>query len=207
MSSKITTGTRAQVWHGTARHTSGGLTKSDLLKNKAGRIVSRKKHHSAKKDNRLVKAGYKTKKGSFGFVKMGSRKRGRKSHKGGASMAPATRALMAGGAPYGDNVYPSNFSVGNNNDSSSTTLGNRISGAGITNFGSGSTNVHIRAGMTAGSRHKKRGGNPGPPPIYRATMGGRRRKGRKGQMGGLYNRSHGAQGIGSVALQLPNATM
>jgi len=143
MSSKITTGTRAQVWHGTARHTSGGLTKSDLMKNKAGRIVSRKKHHSAKKDNRLVKAGYKTKKGSFGFVKVGSRKRGRKSHKGGA--------------PYGDNVSPSNFSVGNNN-SSSSTIGNRISGAGITNFGSGSTNVHMRAGMTAGSRHKKRGG-------------------------------------------------
>jgi len=239
MSSKITTGTRAQVWHGTARHTSGGLTKSDLMKNKAGRIVSRKKHHSAKKDNRLVKAGYKTKKGSFGFVKMGSRKRGRKSHKGGA--------------PYGDNVSPSNFSAGNNNDSSSSTSGNRISGAGITNFGSGSTNVHIRAGMTAGSRHKKRGGMipgahgsgeatmnggmipgahgsgeatmnggmipgahgsgeatmngggfpPHPPRPY-ASMGGRRRK---GQMGGLYNRSHGAQGLGSTALQLTNATM
>jgi hypothetical protein len=185
MSSKITTGTRAQVWHGTARHTSGGLTKSDLMKNKAGRIVSRKKHHSAKKDNRLVKAGYKSKKGSFGFVKVGSRKRGRKSHKGGYSMDPTTRTLMAGGAPYGDNVSPSNFSAGNNNSSSSTS-GNRISGAGITNFGSGSTNVHMRAGMTAG---------------------GRRRKGRKGQMGGLYNRSHGAQGLGSAALQLTNATM
>ena len=186
MSSKITTGTRAQVWHGTARHTSGGLTKSDLMKNKAGRIVSRKKHHSAKKDNRLVKAGYKTKKGSFGFVKVGSRKRGRKSHKGGA--------------PYGDNVSPSNFSVGNNN-SSSSTIGNRISGAGITNFGSGSTNVHIRAGMTAGGSH------PPPVPFHPPRMGGRRRKGRKGQMGGLYNRSHGAQGLGSAALQLPNATM
>ena len=126
----------------------------------------------------------------------------------GPANDPLEATLMAGGAPYGDNVTPSNFSVGNNNDSSSTTLGNRISGAGITNFGSGSTNVHIRAGMTAGSRHKKRGGgNHGPPPPYRATMGGRRRKGRKGQMGGLYNRSHGAQGIGSVALQLTNATM
>ena len=224
MSSKITTGTRAQVWHGTARHTSGGLTKSDLMKNKAGRIVSRKKHHSAKKDNRLVKAGYKTKKGTFGFVKVGSRKRGRKSHKGGSSMDPATRALMAGGssmdpatralmaggAPYGDNVSPSNFSVGNNNASSSSTLGNRISGAGITNFGSGSTNVHMRAGMTAGSRRKKmRGGRtPGAHGSGIATMrGGKRRKGRKGQMGGLYNRSHGPQGLGSDALQITNATM
>ena len=199
MSSKITTGTRAQVWHGTARHTSGGLTKSDLMKNKAGRIVSRKKHHSAKKDNRLVKAGYKTKKGTFGFVKVGSRKRGRKSHKGGSSMDPATRALMAGGAPYGDNVSPSNFSVGNNNASSSSTLGNRISGAGITNFGSGSTNVHMRAGMTAGSRRKKmRGGRtPGAHGAGIATMRGGRTPGAHGagiatMRGGMIPGSHGS---------------
>ena len=36
------TGSRAQVWHGKARRTAGGLTKSMLTKNKAGRIVSRK---------------------------------------------------------------------------------------------------------------------------------------------------------------------
>jgi hypothetical protein len=171
------------------------------MKNKAGRIVSRKKHHSAKKDNRLVKAGYKTKKGTFGFVKVGSRKRGRKSHKGGNGMAPLsqqlwgsgsaeTRALQAGGAPYGDNVTPSNFSAGDSNDNGSSMLGNGISGAGITNFGHGSTGVQIRAGMT--------GGYPGPPP--RPPMGGRRRKGRKGQMGGLYNRSH--SGPGSAGIQL-----
>ena len=35
-------GSRAQVWHGTAAETSGGLTKSKLMKNRAGRIVSRK---------------------------------------------------------------------------------------------------------------------------------------------------------------------
>ena len=37
-----TIGTRAQVWHGNAKHTSGGLIKSDLMQNRAGRIVSKK---------------------------------------------------------------------------------------------------------------------------------------------------------------------
>ena len=62
-------GTRAQVMHGTADHTSGGLTKRDLKYNKWGRIVSRKKSSMAKKTRRLEKAGYKAKKGSFGVVK------------------------------------------------------------------------------------------------------------------------------------------
>ena len=64
-------GTRAQVWHGTAYKTTGGLTKGDLMQNKAGRIVSRAKHNTAKKEKRLVKAGYLTKKGHFGFIKDG----------------------------------------------------------------------------------------------------------------------------------------
>jgi len=83
-------GSRAQVWHGTAYKTSGGLTKNNLIQNKAGRIVSKDKHNTAKKEKRLVKAGYGTKKGKFGFVLLGkSRKHhGRKSrshrrHKGG----------------------------------------------------------------------------------------------------------------------------
>jgi hypothetical protein len=62
-------GSRAQVMHGTAHHTSGGLTKKDLKMNKWGRIVSRKKSAKAKKDKRLEKAGYKTKKGKFGAIK------------------------------------------------------------------------------------------------------------------------------------------
>jgi len=36
-------GSRAQVMHGTADHTTGGLKKGDLKMNKWGRIVSRKK--------------------------------------------------------------------------------------------------------------------------------------------------------------------
>jgi hypothetical protein len=62
-------GSRAQVMHGTAHHTSGGLTKKDLKYNKNGRIVSRKKSMKAKKEKRLEKAGYKTRKGKFGVVK------------------------------------------------------------------------------------------------------------------------------------------
>jgi hypothetical protein len=66
-------GSRAQVMHGTAYKTSGGLTKKDLFQNKNGRIVSRKKHELAKKEKRLLKAGYGTKKGHFGAVKLHSR--------------------------------------------------------------------------------------------------------------------------------------
>lgn len=62
-------GSRSQVMHGTAHHTSGGLTKSDLKYNKWGRIVSRAKSVKAKKEKRLEKAGYKTRKGKFGAVK------------------------------------------------------------------------------------------------------------------------------------------
>ena len=37
-------GSKAQVWHQTALQTSGGLKKEDLMMNKRGRIVSKKKH-------------------------------------------------------------------------------------------------------------------------------------------------------------------
>ena len=97
-----TVGSRAEVWHGTAKKTSGGLTKSHLMKNKNGRIVSRKKHATAKKDNRLVKAGYGTRKGHFGYVmKNGktSRKRGRKGHKGGMNHN-GSMGVGSNGHPY-----------------------------------------------------------------------------------------------------------
>ena len=62
-------GSRIQVLNGTAYKTTGGLTKSNLLMNKWGRIVSAKKHKTAKKEKRLEKHGYFAKKGKFGFVK------------------------------------------------------------------------------------------------------------------------------------------
>ena len=86
---QVLEGSRAQVYHGTAFKTSGGLKKCDIIMNKNGRIVSKAKHNTAKKEKRLVKAGYGTKKGKFGFVKIGSKKsrssKGKsRKHRGGA---------------------------------------------------------------------------------------------------------------------------
>ena len=65
-------GTKAQVFHGTAKHTSGGLTRKDLMKTKKGRIVSRKKHAAGKRAlSRLRKAGFVAKKGTFKLFKRG----------------------------------------------------------------------------------------------------------------------------------------
>jgi hypothetical protein len=124
-------GTRAQVWHGTAYKTTGGLSKPDLMQNKAGRIVSKAKHMSAKREKRLVKAGFLTKKGQFGFVKNGkSMKKARKGsrkmrggvgnavglgHLGVAQDAALVAAggsrrrrsrKMRGGMAYGGNLSP-----------------------------------------------------------------------------------------------------
>ena len=202
----MTVGSRAQVWHGTAKHTSGGLTKTQLMMNRAGRIVSRKKHHSAKKDNRLVKAGYKTKKGHFGFVKVGSRKRGRKGHRGGSGglynrgLSPLAlgngidgqgitdyglgannvqmAAGMSGGAIYGSDSIGANLSDAfGSSDNMNGASGDGISGAGITNFGSSSTGVQMRAGMSAGGRRRKSRGRRG-----RRSMG---------MMGGTLDNSSG----------------
>ena len=139
MTFKTIIGSRAEVWHGTAKHTSGGLTKAHLMKNKSGRIVSRKKHFSAKRENRLVKAGYKTKKGHFGFVKTGSKKHGRKHG----------RKHMKGGMPHNiSNADSANHSGNGSNN------GNNIAGAGITDFGPTSTSVQTRASMAGGKRRK-----------------------------------------------------
>ena len=83
-------GSRAQVMHGTAYKTSGELTKSDLIQNKNGRIVSKKKHNLEKRVKRLIRAGYGTKKGHFGFVRIGSSKKSRgsksKKYRGGSGI-------------------------------------------------------------------------------------------------------------------------
>ena len=83
-------GSRASVFHGTAYKTAGELTKSAFIKNKQGRIVSEKKHNTAKKEMRLVKAGYGTQKGKFGYVKLngtkGRSRSGSRSRSGGRKM-------------------------------------------------------------------------------------------------------------------------
>lgn len=48
-----TVGSRAQVMHGTAMKTPGGLFKKNLRRNKHGRIVSIKASKSAKKNKNL----------------------------------------------------------------------------------------------------------------------------------------------------------
>jgi hypothetical protein len=72
-------GSREQVWNGTAYKTEGNLIKSDFMMNKWRRIVSVKKHHTAKKEKRLEKYGFFTQKGKFGFVKKDGKRKTKKS--------------------------------------------------------------------------------------------------------------------------------
>jgi len=67
-------GSRVQVWNGSAYKTPGELTKSQLYFTKNRRIVSRKKHFTAKKEKRLEKYGYFATKGKFGFIKKTARR-------------------------------------------------------------------------------------------------------------------------------------
>jgi len=93
-----TVGTRAQVWHGTAKKTPGGLTKSDLMKNKHGRIVSKRKHNIGKKTiKHLKKLGYVAKKGHFTLFKKGHKNSKHHSRK------------MNGGTAYGGPLSPETY--------------------------------------------------------------------------------------------------
>ena len=76
-----TFGSRAQVWHGNAKMTTGRLTKKHLKKNKQGRIVSKKLSNKAKKEKRLKKAGWTHKKGQFGAIKIENKKAAKKTIK------------------------------------------------------------------------------------------------------------------------------
>jgi hypothetical protein len=82
-------GTKAEVFHGTAKHTSGGLHKKDLMKTKRGRIVSRRKHAAGQKAiKKLRKLGYVAKKGTFKLFS--------KKSKRGGSDAFADYKMMGG---------------------------------------------------------------------------------------------------------------
>lgn len=58
MSKKV--GSKAEVWHGTAEHTAGKLYKADLMQNKHGRIVSKKKHELGQKNIEVLQQFQKT---------------------------------------------------------------------------------------------------------------------------------------------------
>lgn len=74
-------GSREQVHNGTAYKTKAGLTTDDILMNKWGRLVSAKKHETAKKEMRLEKHGYSAKKGKFGYVKKSTTRKQKKEKK------------------------------------------------------------------------------------------------------------------------------
>jgi hypothetical protein len=74
-------GSREQVMNGTAYKTSGELTKDDLVVNKHGRIVSKVKYETSKKERRLEKYGYFAKKGKFGYVKKGTKRKSKKKRR------------------------------------------------------------------------------------------------------------------------------
>ena len=165
-------GSRRQVWNGTAKKTSGGLTKSDLIMSH-GRIVSKSKHFSAKKEMRLLKHGYGTKKGKFGYVKINSKKHRRKMRGGHSSISQSLSPFGVDG--QGITNYDSHGSIGvqeaagmaggsglkslspfgSSNWSGDGNSGNGISGAGITDFNKdGSAGLQIRAGMSGGKRRR-----------------------------------------------------
>lgn len=50
-----TVGTKLEVWRGKARKTAGGLAKSDLIRSKSGKIVSKKASLAAQKGGHLGK--------------------------------------------------------------------------------------------------------------------------------------------------------
>lgn len=84
-------GSRIQVWNHNAYKTPGGLTRKHLVMNKWNRIVSAKKHKTAKKEKRLEKYGYFAKKGKFGYVRRSlKRKGGSKGISGVAEHAAAS---------------------------------------------------------------------------------------------------------------------
>jgi hypothetical protein len=107
MSEKIpAVGTKAMVWHGSAKHTSGGLKKSDLMKHK-GRIISRKKHAAGKKAIKHLRAlGFIAKKGTFKLMsksmahspKKGRHSRGRRTRRRGGSTPRAYSSHVLGAA-------------------------------------------------------------------------------------------------------------
>lgn len=97
---KVVRGSRAQVWNGTAYKTEGGLLRSALMKSH-GRIVSAKKHKTAKKELRLQKYGYFAQKGKFGYVKKSASRKLRKSlrKKRGGGLSSLSPLELGSSAP------------------------------------------------------------------------------------------------------------
>jgi len=107
-------GSKAEVWHQTAKHTSGGLFKKDLMKHK-GRIISRRKHTAGKKAIKHLRAlGYIAKKGTFKLFRKSMASKTAKKHgkrhtrrRGGANGVPSLGASSGTGLGAGAVSKPS----------------------------------------------------------------------------------------------------
>jgi hypothetical protein len=134
-----------------------------------GRIVSKSKHFSAKKEMRLLKYGYGTKKGKFGYVKINSKKHRRKMRGGHSSISQSLSPFGVDGQGITD--YDSHGSIGVQEAAgmaggsgmksfspfgSSKWSGDGISGAGITDFNQkGSVGLQLEAGMSGGKKRRR----------------------------------------------------
>jgi len=165
-------GTRAQVWHGTAYKTSGGLNKNELFQTKAGRIVSKAKHFSAKKENRLVKAGYGTKKGKFGYVKLTKTK----STRGGGTTTAPTISSNTSASPSTSSMNTATSSM---NTAASSLL--KAMTPSATSTTSASTNA---MSTTKGGSRRRRGGEN--LQLYATSQNGGSRRRRGGENLQLY---------------------
>ena len=192
MTFEQTTGTRAQVWHGTAKKTSGGLTKTALMMNKHGRIVSRKKHNTAKKEKRLVKAGFLTKKGQFGFIKKGTRKHRR--HR--------SRKMRGGADGDVDMSMGSEFIEDDNNDGGNDEI---VEDEIVETGGK-----RRRRKMRGGTGSAVGSGYLGAPLDAALSHGGRRRRGSRSRRmrggmaygGPLSPLAYDGQGVGTSGVDL-----
>jgi hypothetical protein len=89
-------GSKAQVFHGTAERTAGGLKKDDLMQTSAGRIVSKKAHAAGLVAiQRLRNAGFVAKKGEFKLFKKEDAKSKSKSKSPANHMKAHNRAVRA----------------------------------------------------------------------------------------------------------------
>jgi hypothetical protein len=148
-----TFGSKAQVWHGTAKKTSGGLTKGDLMKNKHGRIVSRRKHSMGKKSiKHLRKLGYIAKKGKFTLFHKGHKSR---KMRGGANLPMANGQHSTSSSTNSNQLGPAAMAQrsGSNTSTQGTnsTTGNDLAKAMV------ASNLMSKTGGRRRSR-KMRGG-------------------------------------------------
>jgi hypothetical protein len=189
-------GSRAQVWHGTAYKTSGGLTKTKLFKNKNGRIVSKNKHIQSTKEKRLLKYGYGYKKKSFTLSKKKTRKL-----KGGSSKELITESHQPSNL-----TESSGFFSSLNNIMAKFTGGKsrKRRGGGVASNAApvkGGRSRRVRGGMNGTSPNGLGGsdagrwnsaveGNDSSPPGFgpniRATLYGGKRTRRRRMRGGIY---------------------